>query len=108
MVIQRGDIWRATLPKAMGSHPSGRRPVLVIQSNNLNNSRINTVVIAVLTSNVKLGQAPSNIYLKAKATGLDRDSIMNASQLFTIDKVELEDFVCTLPPMLMEHVDTRL
>jgi mRNA interferase MazF len=108
MVIQRGDVWWAELPKPIGSHPAGRRPVLVIQTNALNNSNLNTVVIVVLTSNVKLGQVPSNVYLEAKTTGLEKDSVVNVSQLFTINKSFLEDLICNLSDSLMHKVDKGL
>src|SRR5258708_2173421 len=105
MVISHGEIWWASLPEKKGSTPAGRRPVLVVQSDHLNHSPLNTTVIATLTSNVKLGQAPGNLYLRAKQTGLDRDSVINVTQLFTLDKSELDEFVCTLPQQLMAKIE---
>src|SRR5262249_22066324 len=105
MVIHRGDIYWATLSQPLGSIPAGRRPVVIIQSTHLNHSTINTVVIVTLTSNLKLGQIRSNVYLRARLTGLDVDSVVNASQIATIDKASLDDFICALAEKIMLRVD---
>jgi mRNA interferase MazF len=70
----------------MGSEPGYRRPVLIVQDDIFTQSRINTVIVIVITSNTKLAEAPGNILLQSKATGLPKDSVANVSQLFTIDK----------------------
>ncbi len=85
-MIQRGEIWWASLPEPTGSEPGYRRPVLVVQSDDFNRSRIATVIALVITSNTKLGQAPGNVYLPQKLTGLPRDSVANVPQIITVDK----------------------
>ena len=91
MVIAQGDLWWAELPRPVGSGPGFRRPVLVVQGDALNRSRIATVVVVPLTSNLVWAAAPGNILLKAKATGLSRDSVANASQIVAIDRRVLHE-----------------
>jgi mRNA interferase MazF len=86
MVIGQGEVWWSDLPSPAGSGPGYRRPVLVVQGDPLNRSRIATVVCAPLTSNLKWAAAPGNVLLRAPSTGLRRDSVANASQLIAIDK----------------------
>ena len=108
MVIQRGEIWWASLPEPVGSEPGYRRPVLIVQSNDFNRSRIATVITVVITSNTKLVQAPGNVFLPQKLTGLSRDSVANISQVVTIDKSFLTERVGTLPPNIFEQVEKGL
>ncbi len=108
MVIQRGEIWWASLPKPVGSEPGYRRPVLIIQSNDFNRSRIATVIAVVVTSNTKLAQAPGNIFLPKKLTGLSRDSVANISQVVTVDKSFLTERVGTLSANTFEQVEKGL
>ena len=108
MVISRGEIDWGNLSKPVGSIPAGRRPVLVIQADRLNHSPLNTVVIVTLTSNLKLGQIPTNVYLRAKLTGLERDSIVNVSQIATLNKSSLDEFICDLSDTQMEQVEEGL
>lgn len=91
MVIGQGEVWWADLDEPVGSAPGYRRPVLVVQGDAINASRIQTVIVVPLTSNVKWAQAPGNVLLRAKTTGLDRDSVANVSQIVTIDKDGLTD-----------------
>lgn len=86
MVIQRGDIWWAELPEPTGSEPGYERPVLVVQADAFNNSRIHTVIVVGLTANLNLANAPGNVSLPRQATGLPKPSVANISQLLTIDK----------------------
>jgi len=86
VVISQGDIWWADLSDPIGSEPGFRRPVLVLQGEALNLSRIPTAICVPLTSNLKWGDAPGNVMLKAKATGLPKDSVANVSQIVTVDK----------------------
>ncbi|MEZ4770233.1 MAG: type II toxin-antitoxin system PemK/MazF family toxin [Caldilineales bacterium] len=106
--MQRGSIWWASLPDAVGSMPGYRRPVLIVQSDSFNRSRINTVIVAVLTSNVKLATAPGNVLLPARATGLPKDSVANVSQVITIDKTLLTEHVGQLASQQMQQVDDGL
>lgn len=106
--IQRGEIWWADLPEPRGSEPGYRRPVLVIQANSFNRSLIQTVLVAVITTNLALAEAPGNVPLPARSSGLPRDSIVNVSQVFTLDRVYLTERVATLPPRLQAAVDAGL
>ncbi len=90
MVIRRGEIWWASLPTPTASEPGFRRPILVIQANSFNQSRIQTVVAVAITSNVKLAQAPGNVLLSAKGSGLPKPSVVNVSQIISLDKTFLE------------------
>jgi len=98
----------AALPPPVGSEPGYRRPVLVVQSNDFNKSRIATVIAVVVTSNIRLAQAPGNVLLPASTTGLTQDSIANVSQVITIDKAFLTERVSTLPVHVLEHVEEGL
>ena len=86
MVISQGEIWWANLPAPAGSGPGFRRPVVVVQCDALNRSRIATVVCVPLTGNLKWGLAPGNVPLSARITGLPKNSVANVSQLVTVDK----------------------
>jgi mRNA interferase MazF len=86
VVISRGEIWWADLPSPTGSAPGFRRPVLVVQGDALNQSRIGTVICVPLTSNLRWGDAPGNVVLASKATGLPKDSVANVSQILTVDR----------------------
>ena len=104
----RGEIWWANLPKPTGSGPAKRRPVLIIQGDSFNRSRINTVICAVITSNIDLAFLPGNLLLEKSASGLDKPSAVNFSQLITIDKADLTHQVSTLSKSLLERVNTCL
>jgi mRNA interferase MazF len=107
-VIQRGEIWWATLPEPLGSEPGYRRPVIVVQSNDFNRSRIATVIAVVVTSNIKLAHAPGNVFLSCKVTGLPRDSVANVSQVITIDKGFLTEAVGSIPQGLLKQIEDGL
>ena len=106
--MQRREIWWASLPRPSGSAPGFRRPVLVIQSDPFNESRISTVVVAVVTSNLRLADAPGNILLEKSDSGLPRDSVINVSQILTIDKSFLTERVSQLPREIMARVEAGL
>lgn len=108
MVIRRGQIWWSDLDEPAGSEPGYRRPVLVVQRDEVNRSRINTVVICPLTSNLRLATAPGNTLLPRRLSGLERDCVANASQVLTIDRALLESLAATLPQSLMREVDKGL
>lgn len=108
MVIERGEIWWADLPEPVGSSPGLPRPVLIVQSDKFNRSLINTVVIAVITTNLKLANAEGNVLLTARQSGLPKDSVVNVSQLFTIDESLLRDYVSALPAKKLEQVEDGL
>jgi len=102
--VAQGEVWWAELPDAAGSGPGFRRPVVVVQGNSLNRSRIATVVCIPLTSNVAWADAPGNTRLPARATGLPRDSVANASQIITIDRSFLDERVGRLAPKQIAQV----
>lgn len=106
--LRRGDICWASLPRPAGSAPGHRRPVLVIQSDAFNRSRIGTVVVAAITSNLDLARAPGNVRLDAAHSGLPRDCVVNVSQLATVDRRILIEHVASLPASLMARVDAGL
>lgn len=107
-MIAQGDIWWADLGEPKGSAPGFRRPVLVVQGDAFNRSRIGTVVCVALTSNVKWAAAPGNVLLDVRATGLDRDCVANVSQLVTLDRTELTERVGRVPDRKLEQVITGL
>jgi mRNA interferase MazF len=112
MVISQGEIWWADLPLPAGSGPGFRRPVLIVQCDALNRSRIATAVCVPLTSNLKWALAPGNVRLPARLTGLPKDSVANASQIITLDKGLLTTRVGRLPPskfsLVLSGIDTVL
>lgn len=100
----RGEIWWADLPDPRGSEPGFRRPVLVIQANSFNRSRIQTVIVAVISSNRRLADAPGNVLVPAHASGLARDSVVNVSQLITLDRSFLTEAVGRISERVMSEV----
>ena len=101
--MKRGEIWWASLPEPVGSEPGFRRPVLVIQSDDFNRSRIATVIALVITSNLKLAMAPGNVLLPSNATGLSKDSVANVSQVITIDKSFFTEKVGKFRPIYLNR-----
>jgi mRNA interferase MazF len=106
-VIHRAAIYWADLGPAQGSRPAKRRPVLVIQSDPYNASRLATVLAAVITSNTALATMPGNVFVPA-TSGLPRDSVVNVTALVTLNKADLTDWVGPLPPDVMHEVDRGL
>src|SRR4026209_2309255 len=106
--IRRGEIWWADIPEPRRSEPGYRRPVLVVQADSVNSSRIQTAIVAVLTSNLDLADAPGNVLLPARSTGLSRDSVLNVSQLLTLDRSFLTEQIGKLTPRLRGAVDEGL
>jgi mRNA interferase MazF len=84
--MHRGELWWASLQPPVGSGPGFRRPLLVVQSDEFNDSTIRTTICAVVTSNLRLAEAPGNVRLRRRAAGLLRESVVNVSQLVTVDK----------------------
>jgi len=107
-VIKRGEIWWASLGDPRGSGPSYRRPVLVVQSDAFNRSRIGTVVVAAVTSNVSLAKAPGNVRLTRRQSQLSRPSVVNVSQVLTLDRAFLTERVTRLPANILSDVDAGL
>ncbi|HXC07473.1 MAG TPA: type II toxin-antitoxin system PemK/MazF family toxin [Steroidobacteraceae bacterium] len=106
--MRRGEVWWATLDEPAGSGPGFRRPVLVVQSNDFNESAIRTTICAVVTSNLRLADAPGNIRLPRGAGGLPRESVINVSQLLTLDKRLLTARVGRVPPETLRNVEAGI
>jgi mRNA interferase MazF len=102
--LARGDIWWAELPEPRGSEPGYRRPLLIVQNDTFNRSRLQTTIAVVLTGNVRLVDAPGNVLVPARASGLPRDSVANVSQVVTVDRSALAERVGRLPSSLVEQV----
>lgn len=90
-MILQGEVWWADLPAPTGSGPGYRRPVVVVQGDALNRSRISTVLCVPLTSNLRWADAPGNVLLTGRITGLPQDSVANVSQLVVLDRVALTE-----------------
>ena len=103
-MIARGEIWWADLGEPQGSEPGYRRPVVVVQCDSFNRSKISTVVCVALTSNLRWADAPGNVLLEASLTGLPKDSVANVSQILTLDRSVLTDRVGTLSESKFELV----
>ena len=103
-MIAQGDIWWADLGAPAGSGPGFRRPVVVVQGDSFNRSRIGTVVCVPLTSNLKWAEAPGNVALPARATKLSKNSVANVSQLLTLDRAALDEHVAKLSPRRVEMI----
>ena len=101
-MISQGEIWWADLPAAVGSGPGFRRPVVVVQGDALNRSRLATAVCVPLTSNLRWADAPGNVLLAAMTTGLPRDSVANASQIIALDRSLLDERTGKLPRAKLE------
>ena len=103
--MRRGEIWWASLQDPQGSGPGYRRPVVIVQSDSFNESRINTVIVAILTSNLNLAAAPGNVMIERRVSMLSDDSIANVSQVLTIDRFLLTQVVSKLPDRIMDTID---
>lgn len=108
MVTERGAVYWAELGPAIGSRPAKRRPVLVIQSDAYNESRLATVLVAVITSNTVLATMPGNVFLPSASTGLPRDSVVNVTAVVTLNKSDLGDYSGQVPNSLLDEVDRGL
>ncbi|HVN76302.1 MAG TPA: type II toxin-antitoxin system PemK/MazF family toxin [Thermoanaerobaculaceae bacterium] len=106
--MRRGEVWWASLPDPTGSGPGYRRPVVVVQANEFNESRIQTVVVAAITSKLALAGAPGNVLGKRRETGLPTDSVINVSQVLTLGRSFLTLKIKALPASLMRSVDAGL
>ncbi|MEA2109371.1 MAG: type II toxin-antitoxin system PemK/MazF family toxin [Pseudomonadota bacterium] len=105
MVIKHGEIWWAKLPEPVGSVPGYKRPLLIVQANEFNKSRISTIIAVALTTNLRLAEAPGNILLSSKQSKLPRKSVVNISQIITIDKSFLTERVHTLSSAIMATIE---
>ena len=104
MVINQGDVFWVDLAEPSGSSPGYRHPHVVIQNNVFNKSRINTVVVCVLTSNLKRADVPGNVLLEKGEANLPKQSVVNVSQIFTVDKRDLDEKIGTLSPKRVRQI----
>ena len=108
MVVERGQVWWANLDEPRGSKPGFRRPLLVVQDDAFNRSRIRTVIAVVLTSNLRLLEAPGNVLLPARASGLPKDSVANVSQVITLDRDVLAEPAGRIRGQTLKDVENGL
>jgi mRNA interferase MazF len=106
--MQRGEIWWAELPEPSGAAPGYRRPVLLIQADAFTQSLIATVVAVVITSNLRVAAAPGNVLLRASESGLSKDSVINVSQIITLDKLALDERIGHVTARTLEQVEDGL
>jgi len=106
--MYRGELWWANLPDPVGSEPGYRRPVLVVQDDAFTQSRINTVIVVMISSNIQLAEAPGNVGLPRGVSGLSKDSVINVSQILTVDKTFLVERIGSIPDSWQEEVDAGL
>ncbi len=106
--MKRGEVWWADLPEPEGSEPGFRRPVLVVQADEFNRSRIRTVIAAAITSNTALAAAPGNVSLPKRSVGLGRESVVNVSQIVTLDKRFLTERAGRLSEAKLRQVEDGL
>ena len=108
MVINQGDIYWIELDEPEGSEPGYKHPHVIVQNNLFNRSKINTVLVCPLTTNLKRASAPGNVLLDKKESNLPKESVVNVSQLFTVDKTQLDEYVGTLSSMRMTEILTGI
>ena len=104
MVIQQGDIYWVGLSEPIGSEPGFRHPHVVVQNDVFNCSRIHTVVVCALTSNLQRAEAPGNVLLKPGEANLPKQSVVNVSQIFTVDKRQLEEKIGSLSTLRVREI----
>lgn len=106
--MRRGEIWWASLGEPQGAGPGFRRPVLIVQSNEFNESAIRVSICAAMTSNMRLAEAPGNVRVNRRTSGLSQESVVNVSQLITLDKRMLTEKVGRLPAESLREVDAGI
>ncbi len=106
--MKRGEIWWASLSDATGSEPGVRRPVVVVQENLFNESQIATVIVAILATNLRLAEAPGNVRISRRESKLTKDSVVNVSQILTMNKERLTQRVSNLSPTLYQSLERGL
>jgi mRNA interferase MazF len=106
--MRRGEIWWASLPEPSGSGPGFRRLLLIVSADSFNQSRINTVIAATITSNLRLADAPGNVRVPVRGTGLARPSVVNVSQIITVDRTFLSERLGRISSEVLRQVDNGL
>jgi mRNA interferase MazF len=107
-VVKRGEIWWADLPEPVGAGPGYRRPVLIVSDDDYNQTTIQTVIVLSLTSNLKYARLANNIYLSKDETGLSTDSVINITQLGTIDRTLLEQRISNVSEATLFQLNESL
>jgi mRNA interferase MazF len=107
-VVTRGEVWWVDFGDPVGSAPGYQRPGIIVSADRFNNSKIDTVTIVPMYSNLKHAQHAGNVFLAASATGLDRDSVANVTGIGALDRLQMTRYVGLLPPSLMAQLDTGL
>ncbi|HVL03324.1 MAG TPA: type II toxin-antitoxin system PemK/MazF family toxin [Acidimicrobiales bacterium] len=107
-MIDRGDLWWANLGEPRGSAPGLHRPVVVVQAAPYNRSRLQTVIVVAVTTNLRLAASPGNVVIAAGLAGLEYESVVNVTQVTTVDRDDLVEALGALPPWLLEQVDQGL
>jgi mRNA interferase MazF len=108
MEVARGEIWWADLPDAVASDPGGTRPVLIVQANAFNRSRISTVLAVIITTNDRLSDSPGNVRVSSRETGLREPSVVNVSQIITADRTFLRERIGRVRAETMARVESGL
>lgn len=108
MIVERGQVWTADLGEPEGSEPGYNRPVLIVQSDAFNRSRLHTVIAVVLSTNLRLVDAPGNVLIPAKASGLRKDSVANVSQVITVDREFLIELAGRVRGQCLKDVENGL
>jgi len=106
--MHRCDIWWADLPDPNGSSAGYRRPVVIVQADAFTTSRIATVIVVAITSNLRLATAPGNVFLATGESGLPRDSVINVSQIITLDKTILDTHIGRVTTKTLEQIDAGI
>ncbi len=106
--MTRGEIWWADLPDHESSEPGYRRPVLIIQSDHFNRSKINTIICIIINSNLKISEAPGNVLIKSNESNLPIDSVINISQIITLDKKFFTDCAGSVKRSTMKKVENGI
>ncbi len=108
MIVERGQVWTADLGEPDGSEPGYNRPVLIVQTDAFNRSRLHTVIAVVLSANLRLVAAPGNVLIPAKASGLRKDSVANVSQVITVDREFLIELAGRVRGQVLKDVENGL
>ena len=106
--MRKGEVWWASLGEPRGSEPGYKRPVVIVSANEFNKSTIKTVIVAVITSNLRLAEAPGNFSVSKKDSGLAKESVVNVSQLLTLDKSYLVEKSKKLPELKLIRLNEGL
>ncbi len=106
--MKKGEVWWASLDEPRGSEPGYKRPVIIVSANEFNKSTIKTVIVAVITSNLRLAEAPGNFSISKKDSGLVKESVVNVSQLLTLDKSYLVEKSKKLPELKLLRLNEGL